>query len=294
MGLLPRPLGRLKVRRPPEDRQLGCVSPSKHDRRGKTKQAGRHLAAALLLAATLAAAPLPPARTPRLALRVVAIHPHDPGAYTQGLLFHAGKLYESTGMAGASRLREVEIASGRALREVALPRHQFGEGLARAGSRLVQLTWLDGVAHVWNLADFTAQPAFRYTGEGWGLEYDGRRFVQSDGTSRLTFRDAESFEPTGQLTVTRDGVELGYLNELELARGLLFANVWLTEEIVAIDLADGRVVATYEATGLLAPDEAARADILNGIAHDPTTGRFYLTGKWWPKLFEVELPEPNR
>lgn len=229
---------------------------------------------------------------PRLAVRVVRVLPHDPTSFTQGLVFHAGRLYESTGLVGASRLREVELATGRALREIALPGRQFGEGLALAGDRLVQLTWLDGVAHVWRLADFASLGTFAYAGEGWGLAYDGERFVQSDGSSKLTFRDPKSFEATGRLTVHRDGVEVSYLNELEWARGRLYANVWISDDIVAIDPADGRVVATYDAGGLLAPDEAARADVLNGIAHDPGTGHFFLTGKNWPRLFEVELPDP--
>lgn len=227
---------------------------------------------------------------PRLPVRVVAVHPHDPSAFTQGLLWHGGRLYESTGLAGASRLREVEIATGRVLREVALDPTEFGEGLARVGERLVQLTWRNGRARLWRMADFAPLGVHAYEGEGWGLTFDGTDLVQSDGSERLTFRDPESFAPRRTLTVTRGGAPLAYLNELEFARGRIFANVWMSEEIVAVDPATGMVLATYEAPGLLARDEAAAADVMNGIAWNPESDRFYLTGKWWPKLFEVELP----
>lgn len=232
------------------------------------------------------------ATSPRHPVRVVRVLPHDPASFTQGLLFHDGRLYESTGQVGASRLREVDLESGRMSREVALEGQQFGEGLALAGDRLVQLTWLDGIAHVWRLKDFAPLGTFRYRGEGWGLAFDGRRFIQSDGSAKLTFRDAETFEATGSVIVRRDGVDLAYLNELEWAEGRVYANVWISDEVVAIDPGDGRVVATYDARGLLAPDEAARVDVMNGIAHDPASGHFFLTGKYWPHLFEVELPEP--
>jgi len=257
------------------------------------RRAGLGLLTALALAGMALPVPAVAAgTTPRLAVRIVRVLPHDPTSFTQGLVFHDGRLYESTGLIGASRLREVEIETGRARREVALPRKQFGEGLALAGDRLVQLTWLDGVAHVWRLADFAPLGTYTYAGEGWGLTFDGERFVQSDGSSKLTFRDPKSFAATGRVTVRRDGVEVPYLNELEWASGRLYANVWISEEVLAIDPADGRVVATYDARGLLAPEEAERADVLNGIAHDPRTGHFFLTGKYWPRLFEVELPDP--
>jgi glutaminyl-peptide cyclotransferase len=222
-------------------------------------------------------------------VRILASHPHDPTAFTQGLVFHAGRLYESTGMEGSSRLREVEIRTGRVLREVALPREEFGEGLALAGDLLVQLTWRNGRAHRWRLADFAPLGGFSYPGEGWGLAFDGTFLVMSDGSDKLTFRDPRTFEIARTLPVRRDGVPAAYLNELEVARGRVFANVWMSDEIVAIDPASGAVTAVYDAGGLLDLQEAARADILNGIAHDPGRDVFYLTGKWWPRLFEVAL-----
>jgi glutamine cyclotransferase len=244
------------------------------------------------LAVTCARAETAPvARLVARAVRVVAAHPHDRAAFTQGLLFHDGKLYESLGLEGRSALREVEISTGRVVREVRLPGRQFGEGLALAGDRLVQLTWRDGVAHVWRLADFAPAGELRFEGEGWGLAFDGRRFIQSDGSATLTFRSATDFSPLGKLAVVRDGRPEAFLNELELAGGALYANVWQSDEIVRIDLARGRVDAAWSAAGLLTPEERARAEVLNGIAWNPATNRFYLTGKLWPWLFEVELAE---
>jgi glutamine cyclotransferase len=256
---------------------------------------GAVVAAAALLVAAVAApvrAELPSPHSPRLPVRVLATHPHDSRAFTQGLVFHAGKLYESTGLEGESRVREVELATGRVLRETALGAREFGEGLARVGDRLVQLTWRDGVAHLWRLADFAPLGTLRYAGEGWGLAWDGEHLIQSDGSDRLVFRRAEDFSVARTLAVTRDGEALAYLNELEAAGGALYANVWMSDEIVRIDPVSGRVTATYDASGLLAPEEARRAEVLNGIAFDPARGVFFLTGKWWPRLFEVALDPP--
>ena len=256
-------------------------------------------AARCVLTAAMLVSVLPPRpavaagpQSPRLPVRVVAVHPHDPRAFTQGLVYHAGKLYESTGQLGVSRLREVEPATGKVLREVALGPREFGEGLALVGERLFQITWQNGLAHVWRLGDFASLGSLRYEGEGWGLTFDGESLVQSDGSDQLTFRSPRDFSAGRTLRVTRDGAAVAYLNELEFAAGAIYANVWMSDEIVRIDPASGRVTATYEATGLLAPDEAARADVLNGIAWNPARQVFYLTGKWWPSLFEVELPAP--
>lgn len=253
--------------------------------------------------ATACAAPAPvpatPAASPGRApipvrsLRVVGAHPHDREAFTQGLLFHDGTLYESLGSLGRegrSAVREVEIVSGRVLREARLPGREFGEGLALVDDRLVQLTWRDGVARVWRRADFVPAGEHRYEGEGWGLAYDGRRLIQSDGSATLTFRSPIDFAVIGTLQVTRDGRPEPFLNELELADGALYANIWGSDEIVRIDLASGEVSAVWSAAGLLEAGERERTDVLNGIAWNPATSRFYITGKLWPLLFEVELP----
>ena len=237
-----------------------------------------------------AAAP-PPARPVPAALRarVLRTLPHDRRAFTQGLVLHEGTLYESTGLPGQSTLRRVELATGRVLARVDLDTPLFGEGLARVGNRLYQLTWQDGRALVWNLETFAKEKEYRYEGEGWGLCYDGRRLVMSDGSDTLVFRDPETFKETGRVSVRHQGRPLQWLNELECVDGQVYANVWQQPVIVRIDPATGETNAWVDASGLLSPEDAAGADVLNGIAHIPGTGRFLLTGKLWPRLFEVEL-----
>jgi glutaminyl-peptide cyclotransferase len=241
----------------------------------------------------------PPLR--RLRVRVLARHPHDPDAFTQGLLLYGGALYESTGQYGESSLRRVELETGRVLAERPLPAEWFGEGLARVpgegaeGDRLVQLTWQEGVAPVWRLDDFERAGAHHYEGEGWGLCHDatvpGGRLVMSDGSARLTFRDPASFAETGAVTVTLEGRPVGLLNELECVGDRVLANVLGSDSLLEIDPATGRVTALIDASGLLTPAERATTDVLNGIAHDPADGTWLITGKLWPWLFRVELGE---
>jgi glutaminyl-peptide cyclotransferase len=224
----------------------------------------------------------------QLVAEVISVRPHDPGAFTQGLLLHDGDLYESTGLTGRSSLRQVEPLTGEVKRRRELAPELFGEGLALAGGRLVQITWQDGRAFSYDLADWAAAPReFRYSGEGWGLCADGSRLVMSDGSSRLTFRDPSTFEPTGGVSVTLAGQPVERLNELECVDGEVYANVWQTDEIVRIDAAGGVVTGVVRADGLLTPAERQATDVLNGIAYDPQTGHFLITGKLWPKLFEV-------
>lgn len=225
----------------------------------------------------------------RLRVEVVRVLPHDATAFTQGLVWNGRTLYESTGLLGRSSLREVELETGRVLRRVALPPDVFGEGLAQVGERLVQLSWRNGLALVWDAATFERRGEHRYAGEGWGLCYDGRRLVMSDGSSTLTFREAATFAETSRIHVTLDGAPLASLNELECVRGDIYANVWQTDDIVRIEAASGRVTARIDARGLLAPDERTDADVLNGIAYRPEAGTFLVTGKLWPKLFEVRF-----
>jgi glutaminyl-peptide cyclotransferase len=186
-------------------------------------------------------------------------------------------------------LRRVDRASGEVLQEVKLDQRHFGEGLALVEERLIQLTWRAGIAFVYDLDSFEVVDRYTYEGEGWGLCYDGKRLVMSDGTSRLKLRDAESFEVVGSLDVTFKGTAVRGLNELECAEGWIFANVYTTNDIVRIDPVSGEVTALIRASGLLSRDEARQADVLNGIAYDPVEGRFLLTGKLWPKLFEVRF-----
>jgi glutamine cyclotransferase len=228
----------------------------------------------------------------RKRIEVVATHPHDPGAFTQGLLMSGDSLYESTGLNGRSTVRQVEPTTGRVLRSSALPRELFGEGLAQVEDRLVQLTWTSGVARIYELDTFELVGEWRYQGEGWGLCHDGNRFVMSNGTTRLTFRDEDSFAETGSVEVKLDGQPVDDLNELECVNGRVYANVWRTDEVAEIDPATGAVTAWIDASGLLSDADRNAADVLNGIAWDETRQSFYLTGKLWPRLFEVRFVAP--
>jgi glutaminyl-peptide cyclotransferase len=239
------------------------------------------------------AAAKPIAAPERLKVKVLSTRPHDAGAYTQGLLFHGGSLFESTGLYGRSSLREVNPETGEVKRKVDLPRQYFGEGLAVAGDRLIQLTWQEQKAFLYRLADLQPAGELRYDGEGWGLCWDGSRLVMSDGSDRLTFRDAQTFAVLGEVRVTLGGRPVDQLNELECVEGAVYANVWQTDDIVRIDPASGKVTAVIDASGLLAPGERWRAEVLNGIAWDPARKTFLLTGKLWPKMFEVTfVPQP--
>lgn len=229
----------------------------------------------------------------RLELAVVATYPHDPAAFTEGLLWHRGKLYESTGMYGSSSLREVELATGRVLRQQDLDPQLFGEGLALTGDGLFQLSYQTEVGWVWDLASFTRRRTFNYRGEGWGLTFDGTSLVQSDGSSRLTFRSPADFSPVRELAVTRAGKPQFYLNELEWVNGEIWANVWQSDEILRIDPRSGAVTGSFDATGLLSPEERRHTDVLNGIAWDADRSLFLITGKYWPKLFAVTIRTAN-
>jgi glutamine cyclotransferase len=232
------------------------------------------------------------AATPTVHPTVLAEYPHDANAFTQGLLLHGGALYESTGLRGRSSLRRVEPTTGSVLLEIELGTSEFGEGLARVDDRLIQLTWQEHVAHVYDLETFEPITDYTYDTEGWGLCFDGHQLVMSDGSDQLFFRDPGSFALLGSVSVVDDGVPLEALNELECVRGLVLANVWMTDSIAVIDPKTGQVLERVDASGLLSADEQTSADVLNGIAYDAGTGHFYLTGKLWPKLFEVELELP--
>ena len=226
-----------------------------------------------------------------LRVDVVRELPHDTSAYTQGLLWWEGSLYESTGRYGESTLRKLDPATGAVAQRVPVPPAFFGEGLARIGGRLIMLTWMAERAIVYDLRSFETVRTFRYRGEGWGLCHDGDRLVMSNGSDTLTLRDADTFEPTGAVRVTLRGRPQGQLNELECVDGAVYANVWQEDYIVRIDPASGRVTHQIDAAGLLTPREARGVDVLNGIAYEPEAGTFYITGKWWPKMFEVRFVE---
>lgn len=233
------------------------------------------------------------ARTPVYTYRVVRTYPHDPSAFTQGLVFHDGFLYEGTGMEGRSAVRRVRLETGKVMQEVPLDRQHFGEGIAVAGDRLIQLTWTSGIGFVYDRATFKLLRSFRYSGEGWGLTFDGRHLIMSDGSATLRFWDPQSFAEERRLNVRDQGRPISHLNELEFVEGEIFANVWQSERVARISPTDGRVLGWIDLSGLLTGVERERTDVLNGIAYDRAGKRLFVTGKWWPKLFEIEI-RPKR
>jgi glutamine cyclotransferase len=237
-------------------------------------------------------------RQRELRYEIVATHPHDVASYTQGLAVHEGQILESSGQYGRSALALRKAASAAPLKRHALPREHFGEGVAGDGRRFVQLTWRSGVAFVYDLA-LRPVGQHSYTGEGWGLAYDGKQWLMSDGSSRITLRDRETFAARGAFEVRDGGRPVTQLNELEYARGRLFANVWHADRIAVIDPATGTVESWLDLAalrrGFAKPkgwDEAEH--VLNGIAFDPGSGHFFVTGKCWPVLFEIRVLEGSR
>ena len=234
--------------------------------------------------ATVAAVTVPVAT-----LEIVARYPHDSAAFTQGLLWHDGSLYESTGE-DQSEIRHVALEDGRVLARTAIPPGQFGEGLALWKSTLVSLTWKNGQAHRWHLASLKPAGDFRYPGEGWGLATAPDGLILSDGTPTLRVLDPDNFKERRRVTVTLAGKPLKKLNELEMVDGKLLANVWLTGFIVEIDPATGVVTRVIDARSLVAEIGAKSTDaVLNGIAWDADHHRLFVTGKLWPTLFEVRI-----
>ncbi|TPV92390.1 MAG: glutaminyl-peptide cyclotransferase [Myxococcales bacterium FL481] len=230
-------------------------------------------------------------RVPESTPTVLAVHPHDPRAFTQGLEWHRGQLLESTGRFGESSVRRVDLATAAVLKQVPLAPQMFGEGLTRVDDRVIQLTWRSGLALIYdvNLQSVASQRSFAYEGEGWGLCYDGRRLIMSDGSPTLVFRNPQTFEWQGAVDVTLDGAAVAGLNELECVNDLVYANVWTTSTILVIDPGGGVVVHRVRADRLIPTTETPTNTRLNGIAFVPETGRFLLTGKLWPRLYEVEL-----
>ncbi|HUF72738.1 MAG TPA: glutaminyl-peptide cyclotransferase [Gammaproteobacteria bacterium] len=222
---------------------------------------------------------------------IVARYPHDPNAFTQGLIFLDGYLYESTGRRGESSLRRVDPGTGRIEQFLALEPQYFGEGLAEFDGRLIQLTWESGVGFVYDLTDFSLEERFRYTGQGWGLTQDGERLIMSDGTATLRFLDPDDFSVIGTLPVSEDGLPVLDLNELEYIDGEIWANVWMEDYVVRIDPDTGAVIGRIDLSGLYPAQARPRDAVVNGIAYDEETDRIFVTGKLWPAIFEVEFAE---
>jgi glutamine cyclotransferase len=232
---------------------------------------------------------------PVVGYRIVNTYPHDPRAFTQGLVFADGNLYEGTGLRGQSSLRQIDLETGNILRIRQLAAHFFGEGITIYGNRVIQLTWRAKAGFVYDIQTFHLLDTFNYPTEGWGITHDGSSLIMSDGTSTLYFLNPHTFQEIGRLEVhTRDG-PVSRLNELEYVQGEIYANVWKTDRIARISPTTGEVVGWIDLEGLLKPeDRHRRIDVLNGIAYDVKNDRLFVTGKLWPKLFEIKLVVPER
>lgn len=229
-------------------------------------------------------------RAQQVSYEVVSSYPHDPTSFTQGLLWHDGTLYEGTGLEDQSKLRRLEFPSGKVLKEISLASEYFGEGIALVDTRLIQLTWKSERGFVYDLDSFKKLQEFTYDTEGWGLTYDGRNLILSDGSSNLFYLDPQTFKPIRKLAVTMNGKPLDELNELEFIEGEIWANVWQTDFIVRIDPSTGRVTSFLNLKGILAPsDKTGRENVLNGIAYDAEKKRIFITGKLWPRIFEIRI-----
>ncbi len=246
---------------------------------------------AALLAALMSVAPAL-ADTP---WTLVKAYPHDPAAFTEGLFFHDGALYESTGLEGRSDIRKVRLKDGKVLQRQALDRAYFGEGIVNWKDRLLSLTWRHGRGFVWTLGDFAPLSTFRYEGEGWGLTQDGESLIMSDGSAQLRFLDPDSLTEQRRITVRWNGRPVDRLNELEYVRGEIWANIWYDSHIARIDPASGAVIDWIDIGALVKKSGARDSEaVANGIAYDAGRDRIFVTGKYWDKLFEIRLERKAR
>jgi len=217
------------------------------------------------------------------------VFPHDPGAFTQGLQYFDGVLYEGTGLNGKSSIRRVKLETGEVLQQRAVPAAYFGEGIVVWHKELIELTWQSQIAFVYDRDTFNPTRTFKYEGEGWGLTHDGTHLIMSDGSAALRVLDPATFAEQRRIAVTAAGAPLRNLNELEYVKGEIFANVWQTNYIARVSPTSGAVTGWIDLRGLLSDEEARHADVLNGIAYDAEHDRLFVTGKLWPKLFEIRL-----
>lgn len=231
----------------------------------------------------------PTPTVPNYTYEVVNVYPHDPQAFTQGLVFDGDVLYEGTGLNGRSSLRRVDLASGSVLQQVDLSSNYFGEGVTVVGDRIVQLTWTSNIGFVYDKNSFALLQEFSYPTQGWGVTYDGERLIMSDGSARLYFWDPATLAQLGSVEVRDPAGPVVSLNELEYIEGEVYANIWQTDRIARINPNNGQVTGWIDLAGLLTPQERAASDVLNGIAYMPDSKRLFVTGKLWPKLFEIKL-----
>ena len=231
----------------------------------------------------------PGGNLPMYGYQIQHVYPHDPKAFTQGLQFVDGVFYEGTGQNGQSSIRRVELATGKVLQKRDVAAEYFGEGITVWKNDLIELTWQTHVAFVYDRKNFQLRKQFSYPGEGWGLTHDGANLIMSDGTSDLRVLDPVTFVEERRIKVTAAGAPLRNLNELEYVKGEIFANIWQTDYVARIAPDTGQVTAYVDLRGLLSPAERAATDVLNGIAYDAEHDRLFVTGKWWPKVFEIKL-----
>jgi len=244
----------------------------------------------LVIRAQAPAIPPPGSKTPVSGYTVVRTYPHDPKAFTQGLEYHDGFLYEGTGLKGQSAIRKVELETGRVVQEEKINPAYFGEGITLTAGKLFELTWQTRTGFVYDAKTFKLIRNFGYFGEGWGLTHDDTGLVMSDGTSTLRFLELTRFTERRRLKVIDAGVPVPNLNELEMVKGEIWANVWQTDYVARISPRDGRVLAWINLKGLLSPAVAkTKVDVLNGIAYDQANDRIFVTGKLWPMLFEIKV-----
>ncbi|MGH9568931.1 MAG: glutaminyl-peptide cyclotransferase [Candidatus Angelobacter sp.] len=230
-----------------------------------------------------------PAKMPEYTFKIVSVFPHDPGAFTQGLAWRDGFLYEGTGLNGRSSLRKVNLQTGEVVQRVDLPPQFFGEGIALLKNQIIQLTWKAHIGFIYNLSDFRLLRRFSYPGEGWGLATNGRDIFMSDGTSEIRVLDS-SMREKRRLKVHDGDTPITELNELEWVDGELFANIWQTDRIARISVQTGKVLGWVNLQGLLSPMYRLPPDaVLNGIAYDARGKRLFVTGKLWPDIFEIRL-----
>jgi glutamine cyclotransferase len=275
---------------------MGCVAVACSPDRLSTSTSPLALSPSPLPTPTATARPTPDAAqpVPVYTYKIINTYPHDVTAFTEGLLWDGEALYESTGLNGQSMLRRVDLTSGKVLQNQPLDPKYFGEGLTLWGDQLIQLTWKSHTGFVYDKTSFKLLKTFSYPMEGWGLTHDDTRLIMSDGTSTLYFLDPTTLAEVGHLDITAQGQPVRNLNELEVVRGEIWANIWQTDRIARIDPASGRVSGWIDLTGLLsAADRQRGVDVLNGIAYDAAHDRVFVTGKLWPKLFEIEImPKP--
>jgi glutamine cyclotransferase len=235
----------------------------------------------------------PTQAVPVFGYRVINTFPHDPQAFTQGLIYRDGFLYESTGLNGQSSLRKVRLETGEVLQRQAIDARYFAEGLTDWGGHLLQLTWQANLGFVYDINTFERVRTFDYPGDGWGLTHDGTRLILSDGTDQLRFLDPATYGEIGRVAVRAAGARVDQINELEFVRGEVLANIWQSDRIARIAPATGLVTGWVDLTGLLPATERSSVDaVLNGIAWDAQANRLFVTGKHWPKLFEIEITPP--